>query len=130
MTDPVNPAHYKSHPSGIECIVITEHMSFCLGSALKYIWRFESTKRIVDLQKARWYLDHEISRQEKGRSGQGATQPSHSKPDGADAAPAGHNELQHEVKQLRSENQYLRSRANTATALLEEYESQARALTK
>jgi hypothetical protein len=31
-TDPVNrPAHYTSHPSGIECIQITEHMLFNLG---------------------------------------------------------------------------------------------------
>lgn len=30
--DSVNyPPHYKSHPSGIECIQVTEHMNFCLG---------------------------------------------------------------------------------------------------
>jgi len=40
MNDPVNhPRHYTSHPSGIECITITEHMSFCLGNAVKYLWR-------------------------------------------------------------------------------------------
>jgi hypothetical protein len=33
------PAHYTGHPSGIECIQITEHMGFNLGNALKYIWR-------------------------------------------------------------------------------------------
>ena len=28
MTDPVNhPPHYKAHPSGVECIQITEHMA-------------------------------------------------------------------------------------------------------
>ena len=38
--DVVNsPSHYTSHPSGVECIAITEHMSFCLGNAVKYIWR-------------------------------------------------------------------------------------------
>ena len=36
MPDPVNaPAHYTGHPSGVECIEIIEHMSFCLGNALK-----------------------------------------------------------------------------------------------
>ena len=35
----INPNHYKSHPSGIECIQITEHFNFCLGNAIKYIWR-------------------------------------------------------------------------------------------
>ena len=27
-----HPPHYKAHPSGVECIQITEHMSFCLGT--------------------------------------------------------------------------------------------------
>ena len=40
MTDNVNhPKHYTAHPSGIEAIQITEHMNFCLGNAVKYIWR-------------------------------------------------------------------------------------------
>ena len=30
--DTVNhPKHYTAHPSGVECIQITEHMGFCLG---------------------------------------------------------------------------------------------------
>lgn len=32
-----HPPHYTNHPSGIECIQITEHMGFCLGNAVKYI---------------------------------------------------------------------------------------------
>ena len=29
MNDPVNhPAHYTSHPSGVECLTITRHMGF------------------------------------------------------------------------------------------------------
>ena len=62
--DPVNhPAHYTKHPSGIECIQITEHMNFCLGSAIKYIWRagLKGDAR-QDLEKAKWYLDREIGR--------------------------------------------------------------------
>jgi hypothetical protein len=60
--------HYISHPSGIECITITEWMNFNLGNAMKYIWRAgqkSSTKDIEDLKKARWYLDREIARLEK-----------------------------------------------------------------
>ncbi|NKR80178.1 DUF3310 domain-containing protein [Rhodococcus hoagii] len=62
--DPVNhPGHYTSHPSGVECIQITEHMSFCLGNAIKYIWRADlKGNAIEDLQKARWYVDREIAR--------------------------------------------------------------------
>ncbi|HEY9315814.1 DUF3310 domain-containing protein [Williamsia sp.] len=62
--DPVNhPAHYTEHPSGVECIQITEHMGFCLGNAVKYIWRADLKGNAVeDLEKARWYLDREIAR--------------------------------------------------------------------
>ena len=62
-TDMVNsPPHYKAHASGVECITVTEHMSFCLGNAVKYIWRAdEKGKTIEDLEKARWYLDREIT---------------------------------------------------------------------
>lgn len=64
--DPVNhPKHYTQHPSGVECIQITEHFNFCLGNALKYIWRAgEKGSRIEDLKKARWYIDREINRLE------------------------------------------------------------------
>ena len=62
-----HPEHYK-HPSGIECIEVAEHMNFCLGNVLKYIWRAdEKGKPIEDLKKARWYLDREIGRREHGR---------------------------------------------------------------
>lgn len=62
--DPVNhPAHYLTHRSGIECIQITEHLNFCLGNAMKYIWRAdEKGDAINDLSKAVWYLEREIQR--------------------------------------------------------------------
>ncbi len=66
MNDPVNhPRHYTNHPSGIECIQITQHMGFNLGNALKYIWRCDLKKdAIEDLKKARWYLDREIMKRQ------------------------------------------------------------------
>lgn len=66
MSDPVNhPKHYTEHPSGVECIQITEHMNFCLGNAMKYIWRADlKNDAVEDLKKARWYLDREIQRRE------------------------------------------------------------------
>ncbi len=62
--DAVNhPKHYVSHPSGIECIRVTEHMSFNLGNVVKYLWRAdEKGAPLQDLEKARWYLDREIER--------------------------------------------------------------------
>lgn len=63
MTDAINPPHYQDHPSGIQCIEITEHMNFCLGNAIKYIWRAGlKNNAIEDLRKARWYIDREIAR--------------------------------------------------------------------
>ncbi|KQQ98010.1 hypothetical protein ASF74_14850 [Arthrobacter sp. Leaf145] len=66
MSDMVNsPAHYRTHPSGVECIQITEHMGFLLGNVIKYLWRAdEKGSPLEDLRKARWYLDREIARRE------------------------------------------------------------------
>ena len=66
LLDPVShPAHYTTHPSKVECIQITEHMGFCLGNAIKYIWRADlKADAIEDLKKARWYLDREIAKRE------------------------------------------------------------------
>jgi hypothetical protein len=65
--DNVNhPPHYNAHPSGVECIQIVEHMSFCVGNAIKYLWRAdEKGAPIEDLKKARWYIDREIERRQK-----------------------------------------------------------------
>lgn len=65
--DQVNsPKHYTTHPSGIECIQITEHMTFNLGNAIKYIWRADlKGKTVQDLEKAIWYINREIERKAK-----------------------------------------------------------------
>ena len=64
MTDMVNhPPNYASHPSGVECIQVTEHMNFCIGNAIKYLWRCGlKGNDIEDLEKARFYIDREIQR--------------------------------------------------------------------
>ena len=64
MTDMVNkPPHYTAHPSGVECIQIAEHFNFCLGNAIKYIWRADLKGNAVeDLKKARFYINREIER--------------------------------------------------------------------
>ena len=65
--DPVNhPKHYTSHPSGIECIEVTRHMSFNIGNAIKYLWRAgDKENKIEDLQKAIWYINDEIKKEQK-----------------------------------------------------------------
>ena len=58
-----HPSHYTSHGSGVECIQITEHMNFCLGNAIKYVWRASiKGKHKEDLEKAIWYINRELDR--------------------------------------------------------------------
>lgn len=68
--DSVNhPSHYTSDPSGVECIEITKHRDFCVGNAIKYLWRAglkkdadmpATEKEIEDLRKAIWYIQQKI----------------------------------------------------------------------
>jgi hypothetical protein len=71
--DQVNhPPHYADNGptcphcgNTVECITITERMGFCLGNAVKYIWRKDAKgNALEDLRKARWYIDREIARME------------------------------------------------------------------
>lgn len=63
-----HPKHYNGHASGVECIDIIQHMNFCLGNAIKYIWRADlKGEAVEDLEKAIFYLKQEIER----RNGQG-----------------------------------------------------------
>lgn len=74
--DNVNhPSHYTSHPSGIECITITRHYCFAIGSAIKYLWRAglkkeqgleDKEKEIEDLRKAIWFINDRIKQLSNG----------------------------------------------------------------
>lgn len=67
MSQVNHPKHYNAHPSGVECIDIVEVYNFNLGNAIKYIWRagLKSDNPIEDLEKARWYIDRELTRLKK-----------------------------------------------------------------
>ena len=63
MTEKINhPQHYNAHPSGIECIQITEHMDFLIGNAIKYLWRSDHKNGVEDLEKAIWYINRKIQK--------------------------------------------------------------------
>lgn len=66
MEDNVNhPNHYRMHPSGVECLEVTRHMTFNLGNAVKYVWRAglkNPSTEIEDLRKAIFYIEDEITR--------------------------------------------------------------------
>jgi len=67
-----HPAHYGGDTT-YEVIKVLEawglDRSFCLGNAVKYIARHDKKRRALeDLEKAAWYLNHEIeSRKKKGQ---------------------------------------------------------------
>lgn len=73
--DNVNsPSWYASHPSGVECITITQWHDFSIGNAIKYLWRAglkkdsslnDIAKEIEDLKKAIWYINNKIKLLEK-----------------------------------------------------------------
>lgn len=71
MSDAVDhPSHYNALP--VECIDVVEHMNFCLGNAIKYIWRAglkPGADKTTDLEKARWYINRELQRIESFEKG-------------------------------------------------------------
>jgi hypothetical protein len=74
-----HPRHYTNHPSGVECIQITEHMNFNLGNATKYIWRADlkhDDGGIIDLEKAEFYVKREIARRKAQKAKKDAESPS------------------------------------------------------
>jgi hypothetical protein len=65
VNNPVNrPAHYCSHPSGVEAIEVCGYMGFNTGNAFKYLFRFENKwSPLEDLRKSRWYINREYFQQ-------------------------------------------------------------------
>lgn len=67
MSDPINPAHYKS--GGLEAIDVIEafQLDFCRANAVKYILRAgakpDNTEQ-QDCKKAIWYLQRRIKQLE------------------------------------------------------------------
>lgn len=50
----------------IECIDITRHYSFNIGSAMKYIWDCEQKgSTLEDIRKAIWHLEDELKQRQK-----------------------------------------------------------------
>lgn len=71
--DPVNsPPHYTNTGiPGVELIDLIEHLNFCRGGAIKYIFRAgvkDPAKEIQDLKKAVWMVQREIARLEKKKT--------------------------------------------------------------
>lgn len=70
MEDEINhPKHYNQF--GVECIDVIEGLGlgYHLGNCLKYLWRAGhkggGENYLMDLKKARWFLDRKIGREER-----------------------------------------------------------------
>lgn len=64
-----HPSHYNQ--GNVECIDALDAcgfgLDFCVGNAIKYLWRFkDKDKPVEDLKKALWYLTHALSKIEEG----------------------------------------------------------------
>lgn len=66
MSDPVNkPSHYTDGKIEVIEFIEDKQLGFNLGNSVKYIslaGKKDPAKHIEDLEKARWYLDREITR--------------------------------------------------------------------
>ena len=64
MNDPVNhPSHYNKGKIEVADFIADQKLNFDRGNAIKYICRAgekDPTKEIQDLEKAIWYINHEI----------------------------------------------------------------------
>jgi hypothetical protein len=63
MTDPVKHPDWYTWIPGIECMDVARHFPYCLGAAIKYIWRAgrkNPDKRNEDIRKAIEYLTREL----------------------------------------------------------------------
>lgn len=61
------PAHYNKHPSGVQTIEVVEGLPFCVGNAIKYVWRTDLKNGREDIEKAEWYLQRECDRLDDAR---------------------------------------------------------------
>lgn len=67
--DTINPSHYQKGP--YQLIDLIESLPFCRANIIKYTFRAglkDPATELEDLQKARWYLDREISRLTRTKS--------------------------------------------------------------
>lgn len=61
-SDPINPSHYTTHPSGVQCIEISQHLSGCLAQAFQYVWRCgQKDDPAQELNKALWFIERELT---------------------------------------------------------------------
>ncbi|BCG57472.1 DUF3310 domain-containing protein [Paenibacillus sp. URB8-2] len=71
MNDPVNhPQHYTA--GNIECIDGIESAieglppdeAYCIGTAIKYLWRWKRKGGVEDLRKAQWFINRVIAKED------------------------------------------------------------------
>ena len=68
MSDPINhPAHYTHGTIEVIDAIESWELGYHLGNVVRYVARAKHKGSYLDdLRKARWYLDRQIQREEKG----------------------------------------------------------------
>lgn len=68
MADAINhPPHYNVGKIEVIDAIEDWKLGFCLGNVVKYVARAEHKgTTLQDLEKAAWYLNHEIQKLKKG----------------------------------------------------------------
>lgn len=67
--DPIRPAHYRQHPSGIQPIEVSRHLPGDLAQAFQYLHRAPYRgEHVADLRKAVWFLQDHAANVEAGHS--------------------------------------------------------------
>ncbi len=64
-----HPRHYTDGKIEVIDFIDDKGFGYCLGNAIKYISRAgkkDPATAIEDLQKALWYINHEIERRQQG----------------------------------------------------------------
>tara|TARA_R100000734_G_C3218856_1_gene31155 strand:+ start:73 stop:285 length:213 start_codon:yes stop_codon:yes gene_type:complete len=67
MTDQINPNHYKTGNIETYDFIIAKNLSYALGNVIKYIVRHKYKGGIVDLEKAKWYLQKAIDEYDRSK---------------------------------------------------------------
>jgi hypothetical protein len=66
--DPIRPNYYTNLEPEPIAVIEAWHLDFHLGNTVKYIARAgkKNPDALLDLEKARWYLDRKITQLQKG----------------------------------------------------------------
>ena len=67
MKDNINPKHYKQGKIEVIDFILDQKMNYLEGNIIKYLSRYKLKNGIEDLEKALWYLNKLIGKEENDK---------------------------------------------------------------